>query len=104
MTETVNRKIDVTIEPSVGEVAKLIWSMDSDEQAFLLHQLAYHFGKNKMNGYMQMLNVADDVIRRNEVKVVGEFIDDLHEYLSKQGLTKSEEEMMAESEETDERG
>ena len=90
MTETVNRKIDVTIEPSVGEVAKLIWSMDSDEQAFLLHQLAYHFGKNKMNGYMQMLNVADDVIRRNEVKVVGNFIDDLHEYLGRQGLKESE--------------
>lgn len=90
MTETVNRKIDVAIEPSVGEVAKLIWSMDSDEQAFLLHQLAYHFGKNKMNGYMQMLNVADDVIRRNEVKVVGNFIDDLHEYLGRQGLKESE--------------
>lgn len=90
MTETINRKIDVAIAPSVGEVAELIWSMDSDEQAFLLHQLAYHFGKNKMNGYMQMLNVADDVIKRNEVKVVGEFIDDLHEYLCKQGLTESE--------------
>ena len=92
MTETVNRKIDVVIEPSVGEVAKLIWSMDSDEQAFLLHQLAYHFGKNKTNGYMQMLNIADDVIRRNEVKVVGNFIDDLHEYLGKQSLTESESE------------
>ena len=95
MTETVNRKIDVAIEPSVGEVAKLIWSMDSDEQAYLLHQLAYHFGKNKMNGYMQMLNIADDVIRRNDVKEVGNFIDDLHEYLGKQGLTERE----AESEE-----
>ena len=28
MTETVNRKIDVAIEPSVGDVAKLIWSTD----------------------------------------------------------------------------
>ena len=90
MTETVNRKIDVAIEPSVGEVAKLIWSMDSDEQAFLLHQLAYHFGKNKMNGYMQMLNVADDVIRLNEIEAVGNFIDDLHEYLGRQGLKESE--------------
>lgn len=91
MTETVNRKIDIAIELSVGEIAKLIWSMDSDEQAFLLHQLAYHFGKNKMNGYTQMLNIADDVIRRNEVKVVGDFIDNLHEYLGRQGLTESEE-------------
>lgn len=90
MTETVNRKIDVAIKPSVGEIAKLIWSMDSDEQAFLLHQLAYHFSKNKMNGYTQMLNVVDDVIKRNDVKVVGEFIDDLHEYLGKQGLIESE--------------
>lgn len=90
MTETVNRKIDVVIKPSVGEVAKLIWGMDSDEQAFLLHQLAYHFGKNKMNGYMQMLYVANDVIKRNEAKEVGEFIDDLHEYLGKQGLIESE--------------
>lgn len=92
MTETVNRKIDVAIKPSVGEVAKLIWSMDSDEQAFLLHQLAYHFGKNKMNGYIQMSSIADEVIRRNDVKAVGEFIDDLHEYLGKQGLAESEEE------------
>lgn len=84
----VRRNMAISIEPSVGEVADIIWSMDSDQQAFLLQQLAYHFGKNKMNGYMQMLNVADDVIRRNDVKVVGEFIDDLHEYLSKQGLTK----------------
>lgn len=91
MTETVNRKIDIAIELSVGEIAKLIWSMDNDEQAFLLHQLAYHFGKNKMNGYTQMLNIADDVIRRNEVKVVGDFIDNLHEYLGRQGLTESEE-------------
>ena len=60
MTETVNRKIDVAIEPSVGEVAKLIWSMDSDEQAYLLHQLAYHFGKNKMNGYMKIAKELSD--------------------------------------------
>lgn len=91
MTETVNRKIDVAIEPSVSEVAKLIWSMDSDEQAFLLHQLAYHFNKSKMSGYTQMLNIADDVIRRNDVRVVGKFIDDLHEYLGTQGLKESEE-------------
>ena len=90
MTETVNRKIDVAIEPSVGEVAKLIWSMDSDEQAFLLHQLAYHFGKNKMNGYMQMLNVADDVKKRDMIGTVGGFIDDLHEYIGYEALTEED--------------
>ena len=92
MTETVNRKIDVAIEPSIGEVAKLIWSMDSDEQAFLLHQLAYHFGKNKGLGYMQMCNIADDVVRRNDVDIVGRFIDDLHEYLGRKALMDEQKE------------
>ena len=97
--ETVNRKIDVAIEPSVGEVAKLIWSMDSDEQAFLLHQLAYHFRNNKANGYMQMLYVADDVIKRNDIDEVGAFIDDLKEYLGGVAL-KSEKEQNGNSEAT----
>lgn len=91
MIETINRKVDVAIEPSVGEIAKLIWGMDSDEQAFLLHQLAYHFGKNKTNGYMQMLNVADDVIRRNESDVVGGFVDDLQEYIGREALRNQKE-------------
>ena len=38
MTETVNRKIDVAIEPSVGDVAKLIWSMDVEEFIDDLHE------------------------------------------------------------------
>ena len=97
MTETVNRKIDVAIEPSVGEVAKLIWSMDSDEQAFLLHQLAWHFSKNKANGYMQMLYVAEDVVRRNEIKEVGKFIDELEEYLGTKALRETEKESEDES-------
>lgn len=90
MTETINRKIDVAIEPSVGEIAKLIWSMDSDEQAFLLHQLAYHFGKNKGAGYLQMCYIADDVVRRGDSKAVGNFIDDLREYLGRDILKEVE--------------
>ena len=65
--------------------------MDSDEQAFLLHQLAYHFGKNKIDGYMQMYNVADDVIRRNESDVVGRFVDDLQEYIGREALRNQKE-------------
>lgn len=87
MTETVNRKIDVAIEPSVGEIAKLIWSMDSDKQAFLFYQLAYHFGKNKMNGYTQMLAIAEDIKKRDEIGTIGSFIDDLHEYIGYDALT-----------------
>ena len=87
MTETVNRKIDVAIEPSVGEVAKLIWSMDSDEQAFLLAQLAFKFQEVKMNGYMQMLAVAEDIKKRNAIGTIGSFIDDLYEYIGYDALT-----------------
>lgn len=91
MTKTVERIINVEIKPSVGEVAKLIWSMDSDEQAYLLYLLAEHIGKSKVNEYLRMLDIADDVIRRNDVKVVGKFIDNLHTYLGTQGLEESEE-------------
>lgn len=90
MTETVNRKIDVTIEPSVGEVAKLIWSMDSDEQAFLLEQLAFKFKEVRMNGYTQMLNIAEDVKKRDMIGTVGGFIDDLHEYIGYKALTEED--------------
>ena len=92
MIETINRKVDVEIKPIVGEIARIIWCMDSDEQASLLHQLAYHFGKNKSDGYMQMLNVANDVIERNDIDFVGRFIDDLHEYIGRETLRTQNEE------------
>ena len=86
MTE-IKRNVPISIEPSVGEIANIIWSMDSDQQAFLLGQLAFKFGEVKMNGYMQMLAIAEDIKKRNAVGTIGRFIDDLHEYIGYDALT-----------------
>jgi hypothetical protein len=83
----VRRNMSISIEPSVGEVADIIWSMDSDQQAFLLEQLAFKFKAVKMNGYMQMLAIAEDIKKRDATKTIGNFIDDLHEYIGYEALT-----------------
>lgn len=79
--------MSISIEPSVGEVADIIWSMDSDQQAFLLEQLAFKFKAVRMNGYTQMVNIAEDVKKRDMIGTVGGFIDDLHEYIGYDALT-----------------
>lgn len=84
----VRRNIAISIEPSIGEVADIIWSMDSDQQAFLLEQLAFKFKEVRMNGYTQMLNIAEDVKKRDMIGTVGGFIDDLHEYIGYKALTE----------------
>lgn len=84
----VRRNMSISIEPSVGEVADIIWSMDSDQQAFLLEQLAFKFKEVRMNGYTQMLNIAEDVKKRDMIGTVGGFIDDLHEYIGYDALTE----------------
>lgn len=83
----IKRNVPISIEPSVGEVANIIWSMDSDQQAFLLAQLALKFQEVKMNGYMQMLAIAEDIKKRNAIGTIGGFIDDLHEYIGYDALT-----------------
>ena len=80
----------ISIEPSVGEVADIIWSMDSDQQAFLLEQLALKFKEVRMNGYTQMLNIAEDVKKRDMIGTVGGFIDELHEYIGYEALTEED--------------
>lgn len=77
----------ISIEPSIGEIANIIWSMDSDQQAFLLQQLAFKFSKVKLYGYIQMLAIAEDIKKRDAVKTIGGFIDDLHEYIGYDVLT-----------------
>lgn len=83
----IKRNVPISIEPSVGEIANIIWSMDSDQQAFLLKQLAYKFSEVKMNGYMQMLAIAEDIKKRDEIGIIGGFIDDLHDYIGYDALT-----------------
>lgn len=83
----IKRNVPISIEPSVGEVANIIWSMDSDQQAFLLAQLALKFQEVKMNGYIQMLAIAEDIKKRNATGTIGGFIDDLHEYIGYDALT-----------------
>lgn len=83
----IKRDVSISIEPSVGEVADIIWSMDSDQQAFLLEQLAFKFQAVKMNGYIQMLAIAEDIKKRDVIGTVGGFIDDLYEYIGYDALT-----------------
>lgn len=83
----IKRIVPIAIEPSVGEIADIIWSMDSDQQAFLLEQLAYKISEVKMNGYMQMLAIAEDIKKRDKVGTIGGFIDDLHDYIGYEALT-----------------
>ena len=83
----IKRYMPISIEPSVGEIANIIWSMDSDQQAFLLAQLAFKFHEVKMNGYMQMLAIAEDIKKRDAIGTIGGFIDDLHEYIGYEALT-----------------
>ena len=37
MNDLIVRDVQVSITPTVSEIAKLIWDMDADEQAFLLY-------------------------------------------------------------------
>ena len=84
---TIKRKVDVYITPSVGEVAKCIWGMDSDEQVFLLEELYRLAFKESKGGYLQLSYIADDVIKRKSQKDIGKLIDILHEYLGKQNYS-----------------
>ena len=83
----IKRYVPISIEPSIGEIANIIWSMDSDQQAFLLQQLAFKFSEVKLNGYMQMLSIAEDIKKRDMVRTIGGFIDDLHKYIGYDALT-----------------
>jgi hypothetical protein len=83
----IKRIVPIAIEPSVDEIADIIWSMDNEQQAFLLEQLAYKFSEVKMNGYMQMLAISESIKKRNTTGTVGGFIDDLHEYIGYEALT-----------------
>lgn len=82
----IKRNVPISIEPSVGEIANIIWSMDSDQQVFLLQQLAFKFSEVKLNGYIQMLSIAEDIKKRDAVITIGGFIDDLHEYIGYDAL------------------
>ena len=86
----IKRNVPISIEPSVGEIADIIWSMDSDQQAFLLEQLAFKFREVRMDGYMQMIAIAEDIKKRNATGTIGGFIDDLNEYISYDALTAKE--------------
>lgn len=83
----IKRYVPISIEPSIGEIANIIWSMDSDQQVFLLQQLAFKFSEVKLNGYMQMLFIAEEIKKRDAVGIIGSFIDDLHEYIGYNVLT-----------------
>lgn len=83
----IKRIVPIAIEPSVDEIADIIWNMDNEQQAFLLEQLAYKFSEVKMNGYMQMLAISESIKKRNTTGTVGGFIDDLHEYIGYEALT-----------------
>ena len=83
----IKRNMSISIEPSIGEIANIIWSMDSDQQVFLLQQLAFKFSEIKLNGYVQMLSIAEDIKKRDTAKTIGSFIDDLHEYIGYDALT-----------------
>ena len=83
----IKRNVPISIEPSIGEIANIIWNMDSDQQAFLLQQLAFKFSEVKLNGYVQMLAIAEDIKKRDLVKNIGSFIDDLYEYIGYDALT-----------------
>ena len=71
----------------MGEVAKCIWGMDSDEQVFLLEELYRLAFKESKGGYLQLSYIADDVIKRKSQKDIGKLIDILHEYLGKQNYS-----------------
>lgn len=83
----IKRNVPISIKPSVGEIANIIWSMDSDQQVFLLQQLVFKFSEVKLNGYIQMLAIAEDIKKRDAARTIGGFIDDLHEYIGYDALT-----------------
>ena len=83
----IKRNVPISIEPSVSEITEIIWSMDSDQQALLLEQLAFKFQEVRMNGYMQMLAISESIKKRDTTGTVGGFIDDLHEYIGYEALT-----------------
>ena len=84
------RKQEVTITPSVGEVAKVIWSMDSEEQAFLLEQLFFLAFEESKGGYLQLACIAEDVKKRDSWKDIGRMIDLIHEHIGTKGLAEYE--------------
>lgn len=86
MTE-IKRNVPISIKLSVGEIAEIIWSMDDDQQEFLLEQLAFKFSKVRMDGYTQMLAISEIIKKRDTIGTVGGFIDDLHEYIGYDALT-----------------
>jgi hypothetical protein len=86
----IKRNVAISIEPSVDEIANIIWSMDSEQQASLLEQLTFIFQEIRMNGYIQMLAIAEDIKKRDMIRTVGKFIDDIHEYIGYDALQESE--------------
>lgn len=86
------RNYPVGITPSVGEVAKLIWSMDSEEQAFLLQELNRLAFEESKGGYLQLACLAEDVKKRQSWKDIGRMVDLIQEYIGTKGLIEYESE------------
>ena len=91
------RKYPVRITPSVGEVAKLIWSMDSEEQAFLLQELNRLAFEESKGGDLQLAYLAEDVKRRQSWEDIGRMVDIIHDYIGTEGLIECKPEIFGQT-------
>lgn len=88
----ITKNVPVDINLDINDISELIWNMDSDEQAILLFQLADAF--NKPEGLIQLSNIAESVkeidIQGLWTNRIGQFADNIFEYLGKEALKEKE--------------
>jgi len=88
----ITKTVPVDINLDINDISELIWNMDSDEQAMLLFQLADAF--NKPEGLIQLSSISESIkemdIQGLWTNRIGQFADNILEYLGKEALKEKE--------------
>jgi len=88
----ISKNVSIDINLDINDISELIWNMDSDEQAMLLFQLADAF--NKPEGLIQLSSIAESIkemdIQGLWINRIGQFTDNILEYLGKEALKEKE--------------
>ena len=86
MSDPIVKNINVSIDLAPQEVAKVIWSMDAVEQAYMLDYLSKLVFENPRDGLMQLDYIGSAAVKREMQKTVGVLADAIGQYLGRNAL------------------
>lgn len=84
--EAIRQNINIAITPRPRDLARVVHSMDADEQVQFLEQLFYEAFEGTGTGYTQLDFIREAVKKWKAQGKVGIMIDIIHDYLGTKGL------------------